>query len=68
VNSIHRQGIKTLADRLVPTAKSEDGLIDGFVAANQDIIAVQWHPEELIDHPQHRKLFEHFARRVKRGV
>jgi putative glutamine amidotransferase len=68
VNSIHRQGIKTLADRLVPTAKTEDGLIEGFEAANQDIIAVQWHPEELIDHPQHRKLFEHFARRVKRGV
>ena len=45
VNSLHHQGIKTLATALCATAHAEDGLIEGFEA--EKILAVQWHPEVL---------------------
>ena len=47
VNSIHRQGIDRLGDGLTATAHAEDGLVEGFEAAGRNIVAVQWHPEEM---------------------
>lgn len=67
VNSIHRQGIRVLAEGLSATVHTEDGLIEGYEDKSRRIIAVQWHPEELIACPQHRRLLEHFARRARRG-
>ena len=29
------------------------------------LMAVQWHPEELVDHPEHRKIFEEFIARCR---
>jgi putative glutamine amidotransferase len=57
VNSIHRQGIKTLAPGLIATVKTEDGLVEGYESAERNIIAVQWHPEEMTSQPPHRALF-----------
>jgi putative glutamine amidotransferase len=50
VNSMHHQGIKCLADRLVATAWAPDGLIEGVEGRNgQYLVGVQWHPEELTE-------------------
>lgn len=47
VNSIHRQGINRLADGFSATVLASDGLVEGFEGRNGQILAVQWHPEEL---------------------
>lgn len=57
VNSIHRQGIKALAPGLTATVTTEDGLVEGYEAAEKKILAVQWHPEELIHITSHKALF-----------
>lgn len=57
VNSIHRQGIRTLAPGLTATVTSEDGLVEGYESAEGKILAVQWHPEELIHLATHQALF-----------
>lgn len=47
VNSLHRQGIERLADRLEVEAVAEDGLIEAFTVGDAPgfTLAVQWHPE-----------------------
>lgn len=48
VNSIHHQGVRTLAADLVATAWADDGLIEGFeLPTRRWVVGVQWHPEEL---------------------
>ncbi|WP_165977359.1 gamma-glutamyl-gamma-aminobutyrate hydrolase family protein [Nonomuraea diastatica] len=58
VNSIHKQGVKLLAEGLDATVYSEDGLVEGLEHTEHRILAVQWHPEELIHtSPESRALF-----------
>jgi putative glutamine amidotransferase len=47
VNSVHYQGIGTLAPDLIVEAEAEDGLIEAYSAtlSGAPILAVQWHPE-----------------------
>lgn len=68
VNSRHHQAVKRLADGLVSVAEAPDGLVEAFVLDRPDwwLRAVQWHPENLIAHAQHRALWEDFARTVRR--
>jgi putative glutamine amidotransferase len=47
VNSYHHQGVKALGEGLVPTAWSDDGLVEGFENKNGTILAVQFHPEKV---------------------
>lgn len=47
VNSMHHQGIKTLAAGTIEVAHADDGLIEAFEIPNEPIVAVQWHPEVL---------------------
>ncbi|KAK6927927.1 Peptidase C26, partial [Dillenia turbinata] len=54
VNSYHHQGVKRLAQRFVPMAFSQDGLIEGFYdpdAYNPEegkfIMGLQFHPERM---------------------
>jgi len=50
VNSMHHQGIKTLAPGLVASAIAPDGVIEAVEPRNgQFMIGVQWHPENLVD-------------------
>lgn len=67
VNSMHHQGIKTLASTLSPVAYAPDGLVEG-VEANDPrftgfLVGVQWHPEELArgGDSASRRLFEGFV-------
>jgi putative glutamine amidotransferase len=47
VNSVHFQGIGTLAPDLIVEAEAEDGLVEAYSAtlSGAPILAVQWHPE-----------------------
>jgi putative glutamine amidotransferase len=61
VNSLHHQGIRKLAPGLVPCAHSSDGLIEGVeMPAYPFGVAVQWHPECLLDSPPAQRLFMAF--------
>jgi len=59
VNSLHHQGIKTLAPGLIASAFAPDGLIEGVELSNYHFgIAVQWHPEWLRHYAPMRTLFQ----------
>jgi putative glutamine amidotransferase len=62
VNSMHHQGIKTLAPSLVAAAIAPDGLIEAAEGASDHfLVGVQWHPEvfEMTD-PHTRHVFREF--------
>ena len=73
VNSLHGQGIDTLADTLEVEAVTPDGVIEG-VRLKDDrtfTVGVQWHAEwKPEEHDLSRKLFEEFGRaaRVRAGL
>jgi putative glutamine amidotransferase len=47
VNSQHHQGIRVLASSARAAASTDDGLTEAFEIDDEDIVAVQWHPEVL---------------------
>lgn len=57
VNSYHKQAIKDLAKDFKITAISKDGIIEGIEKDN--IVAVQWHPEIVLD----IQLFKNFIKK-----
>ncbi|MGE0439265.1 MAG: gamma-glutamyl-gamma-aminobutyrate hydrolase family protein [Gemmatimonadales bacterium] len=69
VNSMHHQGLKTLASALAPTAVAPDGLIEAAEGTDPEhfLVGVQWHPEvfELTD-PHTRHLFRSFVEAADR--
>lgn len=61
-NSFHHQAVRRLGQDLRPTAWSSDGLVEALEdPAHRFVLGVQWHPEEMLNHPQHRALFDAFA-------
>lgn len=62
VNSYHHQGIKDLADGLVVSARSSDGVVEAVESGNLSerwMVGVQWHAEAMRDAgPEHRSFFE----------
>jgi putative glutamine amidotransferase len=67
VNSLHHQGIKTLAPDLIASAYAPDGLIEGAELSNYGFgIAVQWHPEWLRHIAPMRALFREFVEVARR--
>lgn len=62
VNSMHHQGIKTLAPGLIASAVAPDGVIEAVEPANgQFMVGVQWHPENLVESdPRMHRLFTAF--------
>ncbi|HEY3286928.1 MAG TPA: gamma-glutamyl-gamma-aminobutyrate hydrolase family protein [Gemmatimonadaceae bacterium] len=64
VNTLHHQAVDRLASGLRVTALATDGVIEACETTDDWwVIAVQWHPEELIDDqaPWDRAIFEAFA-------
>lgn len=48
VNSYHHLAIKDIAEGLMVTAVSEDGIIEGVEHVNKEfVVGVQWHPEMM---------------------
>lgn len=67
VNSRHHQAVRRLAQRLVPIATAPDGVVEAFERPGARFwCGVQWHPEDLLDDPTHRGIFDLFARNVSR--
>ncbi|MBS7576863.1 MULTISPECIES: gamma-glutamyl-gamma-aminobutyrate hydrolase family protein [unclassified Enterococcus] len=65
VNSYHHQAIKNLADGVVATAHSTDGVIEAFESPANRILAVQWHPEMLWRyHENERCLFKYIVEQL----
>jgi putative glutamine amidotransferase len=64
VNSLHHQAVKCVGRGLKVTARSEDGFVEAVESAADYpfLVAVQWHPEEMVHHsaPQ-RGIFVQFV-------
>jgi putative glutamine amidotransferase len=66
VNSLHHQAVDKLASGLHPTARGEDGTVEGVETDDGLVVAVQCHPEELTaEFPWARSLFERFVARAR---
>lgn len=65
VNSFHHQAVKDLGQGLTITAKASDGVVEAFEKPDHPyFVAVQWHPERLVErefHPEHKALFQTFV-------
>jgi putative glutamine amidotransferase len=62
VNSLHHQGIDRLAAGLTPTAYAPDGITEAVELSNHPFgLAVQWHPEWLLDQEEMQALFTAFV-------
>ena len=64
VNSLHGQGIKSLAPDLLAQAHAPDGLVEAYThrSAPGFLLGVQWHPEwQAASNPVSRKLFAAFG-------
>lgn len=70
VNSLHHQAIKRLGRGLRATAHSEDGLTEAVESADDYpfLMAVQWHPEEMVGQPVQRKIFEQFVAKCREAA
>jgi putative glutamine amidotransferase len=69
VNSLHGQGVKTLALGLRAEAVAPDGLVEAFSmpGAAGFNLCVQWHPEwQAVDNPVSVRLFQAFGVAVRR--
>jgi putative glutamine amidotransferase len=68
VNSIHRQGVKSLANGLTAEATAPDGIIEAVSVKNAKSFAfgTQWHPEfKAQNNPDSVKLFNAFGDAVR---
>jgi putative glutamine amidotransferase len=70
VNSLHHQAIRRLGRGLKVTAHSEDGLAEAVEAADDYpfLMAVQWHPEEMANVPEQRRIFEQFLAKCREAA
>lgn len=70
VNSLHHQAVKRLGRGLKVTAHSEDGFVEAVEAAEEYpfLMAVQWHPEEMVDQPEQRRIFEEFLAQCREAA
>lgn len=65
VNSLHHQAVKRLAPGLRVSAQGPDGIVEGVESTDGLVVAVQCHPEELIDgHPWALELVRRFVLRA----
>jgi putative glutamine amidotransferase len=59
VNTFHKQAADRLGRGLRIVATAPDGVIEGFEDPSLPLfVAVQWHPERLIDEPEHLAPFK----------
>ncbi|PKN56090.1 MAG: peptidase C26 [Deltaproteobacteria bacterium HGW-Deltaproteobacteria-14] len=66
VNSVHHQGVDTLAPAATAEAWAPDGLVEAFtVRDHRWVVAVQWHPEWL-GGVSSARLFDAFVREAAR--
>lgn len=58
VNGLHRQGVRSLGNGMLVSAKDKNGIVQAIEASGYSfIIGVQWHPEYLPQRLEQRNLF-----------
>lgn len=66
VNSMHHQCADQLGGDLIPCARAEDQTVEALESPNGRIVAVQWHPEEMLDSaPEMKVLFQDLIHRAE---
>jgi putative glutamine amidotransferase len=68
VNSLHGQGIRSLAPRLEPQAYADDGIVEAVLGPKEHpfMLGVQWHPEwKAAANPVSVNLFRRFGDAVR---
>lgn len=66
VNSSHHQAIGRLGHGLRAVAWASDGVIEAAEGEGKRfLLAVQWHPERLVDRPEHLALFQALVQAAK---
>ena len=70
VNSVHYQGVGTLAEGLQVEARAPDGLVEAYSARpnGAPLLAVQWHPEWATDGNTDSQTYFHLLGRALRGA
>jgi putative glutamine amidotransferase len=70
VNSVHFQGVGTLAEDLEVEARAPDGLVEAYSAkiGAAPVLAVQWHPEWETDANPESQAFFRLLGQVMRGA
>ncbi|HUS60838.1 MAG TPA: gamma-glutamyl-gamma-aminobutyrate hydrolase family protein [Acidimicrobiales bacterium] len=63
VNSIHHQGVGRMGDGAIAVAWAPDGTIEAFEVGR--LVAVQWHPELLVERAASSNLFMNFVQRAR---
>ena len=64
-NTYHKQAVKTVGRGLRVTATSPDGIIEGLEDPSVPmLVSVQWHPERLLDEPEHLALFKRLVEKA----
>lgn len=65
VNSFHHQAVKDVGKGLTVTARASDGVIEALEKPDHRyFVAVQWHPERLVErefYEEHKALFSSFV-------
>ena len=65
VNSRHHQGVDRPAPGLRVSALAPDGLVEAIESDRPWLVAVQWHPENLLEDKFSRRLFADFVRAAR---
>lgn len=68
VNSFNHQAIKKVGNGFEVTMSAPDGLVEGIeMSAERFVVAVQWHPEMMIDHDsRYLAIFQAFVEACKK--
>jgi putative glutamine amidotransferase len=65
VNSMHHQAVLDPAPGLRAVAWAPDGSVEAVEQpGNRHLVAVQWHPEIMVEHPVHQGLFTQLVERA----
>jgi putative glutamine amidotransferase len=58
VNSYHHQAVDRPGEGVHVAARADDGVVEALVVDGApELVAVQWHPETLLDRPEHLAFF-----------
>lgn len=69
VSSYHHQAVGRLGDGLVVTGTADDGVVEAVEHRTADVLAVQWHPEDLhATSPTDAALFADLVERAQKRM